>query len=65
MKRKKADPLVHIWTYSSLNATLKKDGKFFAIVTPDGQNALSPESAVELVNTLTAGSSVLHLRHRD
>lgn len=45
-----------VWTYSSLRASLSKNGRFFAIVTPDGRNALSAVAAVELVETLTRGS---------
>lgn len=45
------------WTYTSYNATLKKNGHFFAIVTPDGSNALLPQDAVELVETLQLGSN--------
>lgn len=45
------------WTYSGYNARLKKNGHFFAIVSPDGKNSLSPEAAVELVETLTRGST--------
>ena len=40
------------WTYSRYRATLSKNGKFFAIVSPDGNNALSQEDMVELVKDL-------------
>jgi len=40
------------WSYSRYRATLKRDGKFFAIVTPDGKNALSKDDAATLLNIL-------------
>lgn len=40
------------WTYSPQRALLRKDGKAFAIVTPDGHNALPPEKAKELLDVL-------------
>lgn len=36
------------WSYSMYRATLYRDGVRFAMVTPDGSNALSPEAANEL-----------------
>lgn len=40
------------WTYSPQRALLRKDGKAFAIVTPDGQNALAPDKVDELLYAL-------------
>lgn len=40
------------WTYSFYRATLKRDGQSFAIVTPDGRNALSKRKADELLRIL-------------
>jgi hypothetical protein len=36
-----ADVTPDVWTYSGYRATLKRNGKFFAIVTPNGSDALS------------------------
>jgi hypothetical protein len=46
------------WTYSPYRAMLRKDGKAFAIVTPDGRNALSKKQAKELLEALN-GSCAL------
>lgn len=40
------------WTYNAYRATLLRDGLRFAMVTPDGSNALSPEAAGELLVAL-------------
>jgi hypothetical protein len=40
------------WTYNFYRALLKKNDKPFAIVTPDGKNALSDEDAAELLAAL-------------
>ena len=40
------------WTYSHYRATLLRNGEFFAIVTPDGRNDLSPENAKILLDAL-------------
>ncbi len=40
------------WSYSPYRATLYFDGKLFAIVTPDGKNALTPETADALLQVL-------------
>lgn len=40
------------WTYSQYRATLRKDGNFFAIVTPNGRDALSETAANELLALL-------------
>ena len=40
------------WTYNAYRATLLRDGLRFAMVTPDGSNALSPEAACELLVAL-------------
>lgn len=40
------------WTYNAYRATLLRDGLRFAMVTPDGANALSPEAASELLVAL-------------
>jgi len=40
------------WTYSPYRATLYRDGERFAMVTPDGSNALSTEAAAELLVAL-------------
>ena len=47
------------WTYSPYRAMLRKDGEHFAIVTPDGRNALTPEDAKLLVDRL---NDTEHLR---
>jgi len=41
-----------VWTYSEYRATLRKNGKAFAIVTPDGKNALPIEASLELLALL-------------
>jgi len=46
------------WEYSRYRATLRKHGKTFAIVTPDGQNALSQKDAEELVQRLTNSEAI-------
>lgn len=40
------------WTYSPYRATLYRDGERFAMVTPDGSNALSTEVVAELLVAL-------------
>lgn len=40
------------WTYSTYRATLKRDGETFAIVTPDGRNALKPAAIKVLLQAL-------------
>ena len=40
------------WSYSTYRAALRKDGELFAIVTPNGSDALSPEDAKTLVDAL-------------
>jgi hypothetical protein len=40
------------WTYSSYRALLRRNGKAFAIVTPDGTNALSNTDAKVLLSAL-------------
>lgn len=46
------DPESDAWTYSRYRATLRKDGRFIAIVTPDGRNALSEDAEAELLHAL-------------
>ena len=43
-----------IWTYNPYRALLQLEGKPFAIVTPVGGNALSPEAAETLLKDLNA-----------
>lgn len=45
-----------VWTYSSGRAMLRKNGVSFAIVTPDGTNALKPAAAKELLSLLNGGA---------
>ena len=40
------------WEYSHYRATLKRKGKTFAIVTPDGKNSLNPFDAFVLLKAL-------------
>ena len=40
------------WSYAPYSATLKRNGKFFAIVTPDTLEALSPEDERILLDAL-------------
>lgn len=42
------------WTYNRYRATLCLDGKPFAIITPDGQNAIDEIKINRLLNTLNA-----------
>ena len=49
-----------VWEYSAYRATLKKDGEFFALMTPDGKNALSPEKAKELLDALNGREQMLN-----
>jgi len=51
----KAKP-VKGWSYSPYRAMLRFNGKNFAIVTPDGRNALSEGDAEILVDNLNSGS---------
>jgi hypothetical protein len=44
------------WTYNRYRASLYKDGKIFALMTPDGKNEISPEQAEELLKDLNAGA---------
>lgn len=41
-----------VWTYSPYRATLKRGGKTFAIVTPDGTNALNKADQKTLLDAL-------------
>jgi len=43
------------WTYSAYRANLKLDGKTFAIVTPNGKDALSDEDARTMLDALNGG----------
>ena len=52
-----------LWTYSRYRAMLRKDGKAFAIVSPDGRNALADadiETLLRALNSETALDTVLH-----
>jgi hypothetical protein len=40
------------WTYSRYRATLRKNGRFFAIVTPDGSEVISRQAEKELLAAL-------------
>lgn len=42
------------WDYGFYRATLKRGGKFFALVTPDGKSALKDGDALDLINRLNA-----------
>lgn len=42
------------WTYNRYRATLLRDGKFFALVTPDGRDRLSDQDASDLLAELNA-----------
>jgi hypothetical protein len=46
------------WEYNPYRAALTRNGKFFAMVTPDGRNALSAEDAVTLLHALNAQTDV-------
>lgn len=46
-----------IWEYSHYRASLRRNGKPFAIVTPDGKNALNPFDAFLLLKALNGGSN--------
>lgn len=41
-----------VWTYNPYRATLLKNGKTFAIVTPDGKNELDAGTVDELLKAL-------------
>jgi hypothetical protein len=41
-----------VWEYSEYRATLRLNGKFFALITPDGRNAISKADASQLLNAL-------------
>lgn len=45
------------WEYSHYRASLRRNGKPFAIVTPDGKNALNPFDAFVLLQALNGGSN--------
>lgn len=45
-------PKPTIWTYNSYRAMLYRNNVRFAIVTPDGSNALSKEDTALLLKTL-------------
>lgn len=45
------------WSYSSYRASLKLDGKTFALVTPDGRNALKEEDAKTLLDALNSAEN--------
>lgn len=45
------------WEYSHYRAILRRNGKPFAIVTPDGKNALIPLDAFLLLKALNGGSN--------
>lgn len=40
------------WTYNKYRATLVRHGKTFALVTPNGKDALSPAQAQEMLSDL-------------
>ena len=44
--------IMNNWSYSQYRATLKRDGKFFALVTPNGSDALSPTDERILMDAL-------------
>jgi hypothetical protein len=43
-----------VWTYSPYRAMLRRNGKNFAIVTPDGRNALNKKDSASLLRKLNA-----------
>lgn len=45
------------WEYSHYRASLRRNGKPFAIVTPDGKNALNPFDTFVLLKALNGGSN--------
>lgn len=49
-----ADEIEKGWSYSAYRASLRRDGKLFAIVSPDGVNELPKEQADKLVKSLNA-----------
>lgn len=51
------------WTYSRYRATLKKDGKIFAIVSPGGQNALSDADTETLLRALNSEKKLDTILH--
>ncbi len=60
-------PKPTIWTYNSYRAMLYRNNVRFAIVTPDGSNALSKEDTTLLLKTLNnttsrKRSATLHLK---
>lgn len=44
-----------VWSYSGYRALLRRNGVNFAIVTPDGRNAVDLEDSQRLVDLLNAG----------
>ena len=51
-----------VWTYSTYRAILRRDGTNFAIVSPDGRNALAPEQVKLLLDALNK-SDPKHSHH--
>lgn len=47
------------WSYNPYRATLYLDGKFFALVSPDGRNALSKKDAEFLVDLLNLNDNIM------
>ena len=50
------------WEYSRYRATLKRNGEFFALVTPDGNNALTEADSETLLEALNAQDKLKTLR---
>lgn len=50
------------WTYSQYRASLNKNGVIWAIVTPDGSNALPAHKAYELLCALNAPNADISRR---
>jgi hypothetical protein len=46
-----------LWEYNTYRASLRLNGKPFAILTPDGRNALDTKSITKLLNTLNRPNS--------
>lgn len=44
------------WSYSPYRATLQLHGSFFALVTPNGKDALSPEDTTKLLRALNGSA---------
>ena len=57
--KKTEKPKEQRWTYSAYRATLRECGEFFALVTPDGKNALKPKQARWLLDALNGRKELM------